>query len=574
MCAYSLNLNWSIKIIIEITKPPPTVYCYTDIEKAWAKNRQQRQSSGSVETNKPLDFEHVSTVIVEQALLNENDGSETTDLDAATSLDEVYSIAEDNPEWYQYWIQNGGRFHSTTWMARWSAYIKLKIKCLTQSSDAVLQSSESESGEIGGPCTEKIFENFNQLLPLSTECETKDNMPLSSACGSHASSCSCKIVDSMTNLTHTTLSSLGRGSGRNSDSISSASSLSSIEEDFKYPLSTKSFSKEQLRATLNLIGLEYMERNSLLAITGRVQYQFGQSEHQDTQLNLGACSEYIWVGDDENVAVEDETVIEPQINKFEAIVASLSEEVTTDEIETREIRTQVFKTEDVIRLALRPRNCKRKIPFPPEVEANSKIQKFWFRRFSLFRKFDEGIKMDEESWYSVTPEIIAKHVAERCSCDVIVDGFCGAGGNAIQFAFTCKKVIAIDIDPKKIELAKNNAKVYGVEHKIEFLLGDFFALAPTLEADVVFLSPPWGGTDYLSQPMYDLETMLQPEGFTKLFATAMKISKNVAAFLPKNSDTSTLMNVPGAGRDVEIEQNFINERELSITAYYNDLIKE
>ncbi|CAB4058826.1 TGS1 [Lepeophtheirus salmonis] len=52
-------------------------------------------------------------------------------------------------------------------------------------------------------------------------------------------------------------------------------------------------------------------------------------------------------------------------------------------------------------------------------------------------------------WFSVTPEKIAKHIAERCRSDVIVDAFCGVGGNAIQFALTCNHVIAIDIDPKK-----------------------------------------------------------------------------------------------------------------------------
>jgi trimethylguanosine synthase len=30
-------------------------------------------------------------------------------------------------------------------------------------------------------------------------------------------------------------------------------------------------------------------------------------------------------------------------------------------------------------------------------------------------------------------------IAERCTCDLIVDAFCGAGSNAIQFAFTSKK---------------------------------------------------------------------------------------------------------------------------------------
>lgn len=46
-----------------------------------------------------------------------------------------------------------------------------------------------------------------------------------------------------------------------------------------------------------------------------------------------------------------------------------------------------------------------------------------------------------EGWFSVTPEKIAEHIAERCRCDVIVDAFCGVGGNSIQFAFTCERGI-------------------------------------------------------------------------------------------------------------------------------------
>lgn len=44
--------------------------------------------------------------------------------------------------------------------------------------------------------------------------------------------------------------------------------------------------------------------------------------------------------------------------------------------------------------------------------------------------------MDEEGWFSVTPESIAEHHALRmCSGGLIIDGFTGVGGNAIQFAF-------------------------------------------------------------------------------------------------------------------------------------------
>lgn len=44
-----------------------------------------------------------------------------------------------------------------------------------------------------------------------------------------------------------------------------------------------------------------------------------------------------------------------------------------------------------------------------------------------------------EGWFSATPENIASHIAARCRCDLIVDGFCGVGGNAIQFAMTCQR---------------------------------------------------------------------------------------------------------------------------------------
>lgn len=42
-------------------------------------------------------------------------------------------------------------------------------------------------------------------------------------------------------------------------------------------------------------------------------------------------------------------------------------------------------------------------------------------------------------------------------------------------------MIAIDVDPKKLDLAKHNAAIYGVDDKIDFLQGDFFDLAHTLK---------------------------------------------------------------------------------------------
>lgn len=47
-------------------------------------------------------------------------------------------------------------------------------------------------------------------------------------------------------------------------------------------------------------------------------------------------------------------------------------------------------------------------------ELPRKLWKYWLQRYSLFQRFDEGILMDEEGWYSATPEVIAAHHATKC----------------------------------------------------------------------------------------------------------------------------------------------------------------
>jgi trimethylguanosine synthase len=61
------------------------------------------------------------------------------------------------------------------------------------------------------------------------------------------------------------------------------------------------------------------------------------------------------------------------------------------------------------------------------------------QRYRYFTLYDHGCLLDEEGWYSVTPERIADQIAERCRCDVVLDAFCGVGGNAIAFAKTCER---------------------------------------------------------------------------------------------------------------------------------------
>jgi len=62
------------------------------------------------------------------------------------------------------------------------------------------------------------------------------------------------------------------------------------------------------------------------------------------------------------------------------------------------------------------------------------VEKYWLQRYDLFSKYDKGIEMDDEGWFSVTPEEIAARHAERSGGGLVIDGFAGVGGNAIQFA--------------------------------------------------------------------------------------------------------------------------------------------
>ena len=154
---------------------------------------------------------------------------------------------------------------------------------------------------------------------------------------------------------------------------------------------------------------------------------------------------------------------------------------------------------------------------------NPDLENFFYRRRELFSKFDRGVRMDAESWFSVTPERLAAHIAVRmCRARrglLVVDPFCGCGGNVIQQALAdpTGAVLAIDIDPTKasidlhplrpllparplhplhplhplrplrplcplhplhplrcpqIDMARHNARLYGVEHRVLFVLGD------------------------------------------------------------------------------------------------------
>ncbi|XP_062228302.1 uncharacterized protein LOC133926388 [Phragmites australis] len=207
----------------------------------------------------------------------------------------------------------------------------------------------------------------------------------------------------------------------------------------------------------------------------------------------------------------------------------------------------------------------------PDTAAADVAGKYWAHRHSLFSLYDRGVRMDAEGWYSVTPEAVAASQAARAAPgDLVVDAFAGVGGNSIQFAARGCYVVAVEIDPHKVALAAHNAMVYGVEDRIEFVVGDFFRLAPFLRADLVFLSPPWGGPSYIQAPVYTLD-MLKPKDGYAIFQAAQKIAPNIIMFLPRTVDMSQVEELSWLASPplyFESEENYVHHRVKGITAYF------
>lgn len=105
-------------------------------------------------------------------------------------------------------------------------------------------------------------------------------------------------------------------------------------------------------------------------------------------------------------------------------------------------------------------------------------------------KFSRSEKMffTSLSLEQATGERIARYIASRFKKDwTVMDLTCGLGANAIFLADQVKKVVAVDLEAEKINCAKENAAVYGVNNKIKFIVGDAFLNIN--QVDAFFLDP-------------------------------------------------------------------------------------
>jgi SAM-dependent methyltransferase len=156
----------------------------------------------------------------------------------------------------------------------------------------------------------------------------------------------------------------------------------------------------------------------------------------------------------------------------------------------------------------------------------------------LWSRYREGVRMDREAWYEMTPENVALYVAWRLKHKSrVFDACCGVGGNSIQFALMGSDVVAVDISQSRIEMAKHNATVYRADSRVIFVCEDILSFLIRTECDTtgnstLFMSPPWGGYDcytHESLPVSELAIGLRP-----ILQAAWRLFHSFAVYLPRN----------------------------------------
>lgn len=216
------------------------------------------------------------------------------------------------------------------------------------------------------------------------------------------------------------------------------------------------------------------------------------------------------------------------------------------------------------------------------------MKKYWNQRHNIFEKYDDGILLTKELWFSVTPEIISKFTARiihHCFKNkngkvFVMDAFSGGGGNVNQFLKYFDMVFAVDINKIHLYCTVNNAKIYfnanDVNNKLKLLplnwtyadqeLPDDYIdkifedkiekheliaddhiyankkeslesleILKSVKFDCIFGSPPWGGPEYFKEKYFNLNNIL-PYKLEKMLKVLLQYTDNIILFLPKNSN--------------------------------------
>ena len=193
-------------------------------------------------------------------------------------------------------------------------------------------------------------------------------------------------------------------------------------------------------------------------------------------------------------------------------------------------------------------------------------------RVKIIEKFGKEYQVNEETFIMGIHYLLGNHIAQRFKgYNVVLDACCGAGFMSIALAKYVEQVIAVDINPKYLEQAGNNAKIAGVYSKIKFMLGDILnkeILNKIPQIDGAFLDPDWSAFGMPKLIHTSKLSDMQPSG-DKLFAEINKRTQNIALRLPREIDLSGLKTLSHH----ELEKIYLDDDFKFYCAFFGKLVK-
>lgn len=263
-----------------------------------------------------------------------------------------------------------------------------------------------------------------------------------------------------------------------------------------------------------------------------------------------------------------------------------------------------------------------------EEQFSGMMMKYWNQRYDIFKRFDGGVLLTKELWFSVTPESISKFTSklmkhafkDKSGPIYVMDAFAGGGGNVIQFISDFDVVFAADLNLRHLHCTKKNSEVYFseaiVSKKLKLLplnwvyaddsIPDTFvdekfeetgngskkderiyankedsleslAVLKDIKFDCIFGSPPWGGPEYYKEKHFNLNHIL-PFELDKLLRILLQYTDNVCLFLPKNSNLGQLQKITASlfpdDRYIRILKTFVHERPKGLLCCWGPAFTE
>lgn len=118
-------------------------------------------------------------------------------------------------------------------------------------------------------------------------------------------------------------------------------------------------------------------------------------------------------------------------------------------------------------------------------------------------QFHEAVQYDDVSLYSATDQMSARTIAQVLlslpnieESSVVTDATACIGGNTIEFARVFDHVQAIDIDSARVRMLKHNLNLLELDTRVSIQEADYCKVYSTIEQDIIFVDPPWGGKRY------------------------------------------------------------------------------